>query len=165
MISSSGFFYCKIFVCLVIVTRYFPSRVLMTFSLVVVACFAMSLALRSAAIARLVLDASLLHCTRERPTLLNCADQSLLLDETSVRCGDPSSLSLLLVAVHSLSAWRLEACLNLPFKKDREAVVGSVVAPGVRRGPRPKNVDRNLRHCFSRMSKHKRFIVDNPSSP
>ena len=36
----------------------------------------MSFALRSAAIARLILDASLLHCTRERPTLLNFADQS-----------------------------------------------------------------------------------------
>ena len=46
-------------------------------SLVVVTCFAMSFALRSAAIARLILDASLLHCTRAAvPTLLNFADQS-----------------------------------------------------------------------------------------
>ena len=41
--------------------------------LVIVTCFAMSFALRSAAIARLILDASLLHCTQERPTLLNFA--------------------------------------------------------------------------------------------
>ena len=54
----------KIFVCLVTVTRYFPSRVLITSSLVIVICFATSFALRSAAIARLILDASLLHCTR-----------------------------------------------------------------------------------------------------
>ena len=51
----------------------------MTFSLVlvIVTCFAMSFALRSDAIARLVLDACLLHCTRVAiPTLVNCADQS-----------------------------------------------------------------------------------------
>ena len=46
-------------------------------SLVIVTCFAMSFALRSAAIARLVLDASLLHCTRVAiPTLLNFAVHS-----------------------------------------------------------------------------------------
>ena len=50
----------------VTVTRYFSSRVLKTFPrfLVIVTCYAMSFALRSAAIARLILDASLLHCTR-----------------------------------------------------------------------------------------------------
>ena len=112
---------------LVTVTRYFSSRVLMTFSLslVIVTCFAMSFALRSAAIARLILDASLLHCTRELPTLLNFAVQSFflsedseclhfsffcfcelvfLLDEACTRCGYESSLAFLLVAVHSLSA-------------------------------------------------------------
>ena len=47
-----------------------------SFSLVIVTCFAMSFTLRSAAIARLVLDASLLHYTRaSRPTLLKCAVQ------------------------------------------------------------------------------------------
>ena len=66
---------CGFFVHLVIFTRYFSSRVLVTFSLflVIVTCFAMSFALRSAAIARLILVS---HCTRERPTLLNFADQS-----------------------------------------------------------------------------------------
>ena len=64
------------FAGLVILTRYFPSRVLMTFSLflVIVTCSAMSFALRSAAIARLILDASLLQGTRAAvPTLLNFA--------------------------------------------------------------------------------------------
>ena len=73
---SSILFLLVSFSGLVIVTHYFPLRVLMTLSLsVIVTCFAMSFTLRSAAIARLVLDASLLHCTRERPTLLNCAVQ------------------------------------------------------------------------------------------
>ena len=46
---------------------------ILSLSFFIVTCFAMSFALRSAAIARLILDASLLHCTRERPTLLNFA--------------------------------------------------------------------------------------------
>ena len=50
----------------------------LSFFLVIVTCFAMSFALRSDAIARLILDASLLHCTRVAiPTFVNCADQSL----------------------------------------------------------------------------------------
>ena len=80
---SSGFD-LKIFVTF---TRYFPSRVLMTFSLslVIVTCFAMSFALRSGAIARLILDASLLHCTRVAiPTILNFADQLFCWMRTSV---------------------------------------------------------------------------------
>ena len=67
------------FTFLVSVIRNFSSRVLMTFSLflVIVTCFALSFARRSDATARLILDASLLHCTRAAvPTLLNCADQS-----------------------------------------------------------------------------------------
>ena len=75
------------FTGLVIVTRYFSSRVLMTFSLflVIVTCFAMSFALWSDATARLILDASLLHCTRAAvPTLLNCADQSFCWMRNSV---------------------------------------------------------------------------------
>ena len=66
----------KIFVT---VTRYFSSRVLMTFSLflVIVICSAMSFPLRSAAIVRLILDASVLQCTRVAiPTLLKCATSS-----------------------------------------------------------------------------------------
>ena len=70
---------------LVIVTRYFPSRVLMTLSLVIVTCFAVSFTLRSAAFARLVLDASLLHCTRAaRPTFLYFAVQSFCWMRNSV---------------------------------------------------------------------------------
>ena len=75
------------FTGLVIVTRYFSSRVLMTFSLflVIVTCFAMSFALWSDATARLILDASLLHCTRAAvPTLLNYADQSFCWMRNSV---------------------------------------------------------------------------------
>ena len=95
LVSFTG----KICVCFVIVTRHFPSRVLKTFSLVIVtACFAMSFTLRSAAIARLVLDASLLHCTRASPC--SC----ILLISLSAGCGIPSSLSFLLVAMHSISA-------------------------------------------------------------
>ena len=64
--------------------------------LVIVTSFAMSFALPSASMARLILDAPLLHCTRERPTLLNFAFAATyrLLNE----------VSSLLVAVHSLSA-------------------------------------------------------------
>ena len=68
-------------------TRYFSSRVLMTFFLflVIVTCFTMSFALRSDATARHILDASLLHCTRAAvPTLLNCADQSFCWMRNSV---------------------------------------------------------------------------------
>ena len=55
----------------------------------------MSFELRAAAIVRLILDASLLHCTREGPTLLNLlCDTYRLLNE----------VSSLLVAVHGLSA-------------------------------------------------------------
>ena len=64
--------------------------IMMTSSLVVVTCFAMSFALRSGATARLILDASLslLHCTRAAvPTLSNCARSRL-----SAACGYPSSL-------------------------------------------------------------------------
>ena len=69
-------------------------------SLVIVTCFAMSFTLRSAATARLVLDASLLHCARAaRPTLLNCAVQSFCWMRTSVFsfpfCVLPSSVFLL----------------------------------------------------------------------
>ena len=73
----------------------------MTFflSLVIVTCFAMPFALRSAAIARLILDASLLHCTRERPTLLNYARSRL-----SAECG---FLSTLLVCSLSAECGRL----------------------------------------------------------
>ena len=85
---------------LVIITRYFSSRVSMTFSLclVIVTCFAMSFALRADATSRLILDASLLHCTRAAvPTLLNRADQSFCWMQNSV-------FSFLLVAELSLSA-------------------------------------------------------------
>ena len=85
---------------LVIVTRHFSSRVPMTFSLclVSVTCYAMSFALRADATSRLILDASLLHCTRAAvPTLLNCADQSFCWMRNSV-------FSFLLVAELSLSA-------------------------------------------------------------
>ena len=88
------------FTGLVIATRYFSSRVPMTFSLclVIVTCFAMSFALRADETARLILDASLLHCTRAAvPTLLNCADQSFCRIRNSV-------FSFLLVAELSLSA-------------------------------------------------------------
>ena len=57
---------------LVIFTRHFSSRVPMTFSLclVIVTCFAMSFELRAVATSRLILDASLLNCTRAAvPTL------------------------------------------------------------------------------------------------
>ena len=59
----------------------------------------------SASIARLVLDASLLHGTRERPTLLNCAVQSFCWMRNSVFsflfCLLPSSVFLLNVASSS----------------------------------------------------------------
>ena len=72
----------KIFVTF---TRYFSSRVVMNFSLVIVTCFAMSFALRSDATARLVLDVSLLHCTRVAiPTILNFADWSFCWMRNSV---------------------------------------------------------------------------------
>ena len=79
-----SFFWFLSLVLSFIVTSCFPSRVLMTPSLVIVTCFAMSLTLRSAAIARLVLDASFLQCTRERPTLFNCAVQSFCWMRNSV---------------------------------------------------------------------------------
>ena len=63
-------------------------------SLFIVTCFAMSFALWSAAIARLILDASFLHCTRELPTLLNLASSSF--------CW--MRFPLYLFVVHSLSA-------------------------------------------------------------
>ena len=56
----------------------------------------MLFALRSAAIASLILDASLLHCTRERPTLLNFAVPSF--------CWMRFPLYLLLCTVHLLNA-------------------------------------------------------------
>ena len=81
----------------------------MTLSLVIVTCFAMSFTLRSAAILRLVLDASLLHCTWERPTLLNCAEQSVFLLDAEFRllfpfCLLPSSVFLQTWLCTSLSA-------------------------------------------------------------
>ena len=75
------------FTGLVIVTRHFSSRVPMTFSLclVFVTCFEMSFALRADATARLIIDASLLHCTRAAvPTLLKCADKSFCWMRNSV---------------------------------------------------------------------------------
>ena len=46
----------------------------MTFFLVIVTCFAVSFTLRSDATERLILDASLLHCTLVAiPTILNFA--------------------------------------------------------------------------------------------
>ena len=55
--------------------RYFFSTCSaeMSVSLVIVSCFAVSFALRSAATARLILTAPFLHCTRALPTLLNSA--------------------------------------------------------------------------------------------
>ena len=71
--------------CLLVLTEklcHFHTLLLFTcyddcLSLVIVTCFAMSFALRSAAIARLTLDASLWHGTRELPTLLNFARSRL----------------------------------------------------------------------------------------
>ena len=88
----------------------------MTFSLflVIVTCFALSFALRSAAIARLILDASLLHCTRERPTLLNFADQSFCWMRNSVLsflfCLLPCTVFLLNAADFADLALYLAVC-------------------------------------------------------
>ena len=84
---------------LVTFTRYFSSRVLMTFTLVIVTCFAMSFALRSAPIARLVLDASLLHCTQAAiPTLF------VLCFAIRIVCRMRFPLCLLLCTVFLLNA-------------------------------------------------------------
>ena len=102
-LSSILVFLCRLvsFSGLVIVTRYFPSRVLMTLSLVIVTCFAKSFTLRSAAIARLVLDASNLHYTRAvRPTLFELCCTVFLLDAEFRRLL-PSSVFLLNVASSS----------------------------------------------------------------
>ena len=94
-------------------------------SLVNIICFAVSFALRSAAIARLVFDASLLHCTPERPTLLNFAVRPSLLTWlcTSLSAGFASVwwsflalvLSLKLVCcrleIWRLRGWLLEVCI------------------------------------------------------
>ena len=65
-------------------TRYFSSYSddFLSLFLFIVTCFAMSFALWSDAAARLIPDAALLHCTRKRPTLLNCARSRL-----SAGCG------------------------------------------------------------------------------
>ena len=82
--------------------------------LVIVTCIAMSFALRSAAIGRLVLDASLLHCTRDRPTLLNFADQSFCWMRNSVFsflfCLLPCTVFLLNAAVFADLALYLAVC-------------------------------------------------------
>ena len=71
----------------------------MTFTLVIVTCFAMSFALRSAPIARLVLDASLLHCTQAAiPTLF------VLCFAIRIVCRLRFPLCLLLCTVFLLNA-------------------------------------------------------------
>ena len=73
------------------VARYCSSRVLMTFSLFlfILTCFAVSFALRSDATARLILDASVLQCTRASPR------SSLLVAELNLSAGCGSVFSFL----------------------------------------------------------------------
>ena len=103
---SSRLFHCEVFVCLVIVTRYFPPRVLMTFSLVIVTCFAMSC---TAVRFSLALHAGV-------PTLLNFADQSFcwMKPPLDAEFRLLSPLCLLLCTIFLLSATSSEGLLFSP---------------------------------------------------
>ena len=95
-------------------------------SLVIVTCFAMSFALWSASVARLILDASVLHCTRAAiPTLLNFASSSfcwmrfpltcccaVFLQNADIRLCEPGFTSL----SASLPRWNSLALFHFLFQ-------------------------------------------------